>query len=500
MHSHRPLSDEEAAPIIVRAARDRDPPDRSITDRLDERWSTILVLAVDSGEEGIREGIASIAVRDPKGAQSCQSALDCAIGAAGMVPEDPEGAPTANRFDLGIIGSANFGAQRYAREWAIKNVLAIGQPAIVGGPRKGMKTSLMVDLVLSIATATPFLGKFSAPRPRRTLFLSGESGEPTIQETVVRVMRAKGLTWADLERQVFWGFRLPQLDSPAQLEALADVIRENRIELVVIDPLYLCLLSGNSRLDAANLFDVGPLLKRVGDTCLEAGATPVLVHHLRKNRDDHNAPPELEDLAFAGVQEFARQWVMIGRRETYEPGSGEHRLWLGVGGSSGHSGLWAVDVSEGIMDDDFSGRIWRVDVNAAADVRKAARDQAIADKAGKETLREQAVANARSERERDDANKVLSALVGVPKTMRDLREAAGLRSDRVGRAVHILVHDWNVAELIRIEKPCNKGMRTVDAYRLRDTGTHWDTPGQHRQFRVSDTGNRTPGQQGALPP
>src|SRR5207247_2102540 len=101
---------------------------------------------------------------------------------------------------------------------------------------------------------------------------------------------------------------------------------------------------------ASNLYEVGPLLRRVGESCLAAGATPILVHHANKSvakKTETQQPLDLDDLAFAGIGEYARQWLLINRRTPYMPGRGDNRLLLAVGGSAGHSGCWQVDVDEG---------------------------------------------------------------------------------------------------------------------------------------------------------
>jgi hypothetical protein len=154
-------------------------------------------------------------------------------------------------------------------------------------------------------------------------------------------------------------------------------LRKHRVETVIIDPLYLCLLAGVEGKNAGSLFDTGPLLYAVGRACLDAGATPLLVHHERKadknQRQYMYAPPDLEDLSFAGIQEFARQWILVKRREEYHPGTGRHDLWLRVGGSAGHSHLWALTVEEGTLADNFTGRKWQVAVLKVPELKSTRR-------------------------------------------------------------------------------------------------------------------------------
>jgi hypothetical protein len=271
--------------------------------------------------------------------------------------------------------SAKFAAAKHKLRWLIDDLLLSDQPVVIGGPKKTLKTSVAVDLAVSLGTATPFLGSFAVPTKVCVAFISGEGGEAVIRTTAERICRAKDLALSDCA--VHWSFRLPKLADPSGLRKFGDQLEGIGAKVVVIDPLYLCLLAGTAS-SASNLYEVGSLLNGFASECLDVGATPVFVHHATKSsaknavkNTESPVPIDLDDLAFCGVSEFVRQWILLGRREPFRPGSGRHQLLMSAGGNAGHSGFWNVDVDEGVLKADLTGRRWKVSVEAVSDGRKS---------------------------------------------------------------------------------------------------------------------------------
>jgi len=312
----------------------------------------------------------------------------------------------------------------------VRNVMVEGQPMIVGGRSKTLKTSVAVDLAISLGSGTPFLGRFDSHRVAAG-FWSGESGAATIRETAQRIAAAKGVELAAVD--VLWSFELPRLSRLDHLDALAEVIRAEGLKVAVVDPLYLALLSPETVSGASNIFAMGPLLQGLTKLGQDTGCTVVILHHFHKTgQPDEENPAGLEELSQSGVAEWCRQWILLQRRIPYGD-DGKHLLWMRVGGSAGHGSLWGVTIEEGQLDPDtFSGRTWDIAVSPAADAREQTKRD-----------RDQRKAAEQEQREGEHRERLLRILRATPAgdTERALSKAAGMKADTFGRAVFALVQE-----------------------------------------------------------
>ncbi|MFH1922713.1 MAG: AAA family ATPase [Planctomycetota bacterium] len=343
-----------------------------------------------------------------------------------------------------LLTSAEFAKADFRREFLIRGVMVAGQPGVVGGRSKALKTTIAADMVVSLGTGTPFLGKFPTKKCTAA-FWSGESGAAVIQETAGRIAAGRGIDLA--ECSVFWGFSLPKLSQADHLEALMHVIQEHGIEVLFVDPLYLSLLSAEDAGRGSDLFFMGSRLQAVGELATDLGITFYVLHHFRKTgQTDPSEPVGLEELSQSGVGEWARQWCLLDRRAPYQH-DGQHELWMRVGGSAGHAGLWALTIDEGILDlDTFSGRQWEVEIETVTNTREATRQE-----------RENRKARQQEERENEHRRRLLEALRQFPdgETVSQLRSAAGLNGNSFGTALRMLLKEGR-AEACEVTKTRGK--------------------------------------------
>lgn len=357
-------------------------------------------------------------------------------------------------------------------QYAIDGILVARQPAILGGSKKTLKTTLALDLAVSLATGSKFLGEFDVLQRGRVGFISAESGEATIRETASRICRQKGYLLSSVD--ILFVFQIIKLSRAADLAGLRTFITQQEIKYLFIDPAYLLLFAGDSNgRQASNLFDVGSLLWPLTEIGQETGCTITLLHHANKSAGRDGAAIGLGDLSFAGFGEWARQWLIVSRLADYEPGSGTHQLNLEVGGSAGHSGRWAITVDEGRNEE--GERSYFVDVKSISQHIDQEQEEARLRKAERES--------AKAEEYAAEVEKVLQKRFPDGATKNALKEWVNLSGTNIAKAIDHMLADDRLTEI-----EITKGGKTYCGFKLNPS---------NRTTRTAPDSNRTnPAQSG----
>jgi hypothetical protein len=343
------------------------------------------------------------------------------------------------RFITALMSSAQLDDLPAEPRYIVKNMVPAGQVGAEGVKSKGCKTGIATDLAISGASGTRCLNEFDVPEPVPVLFLCGESGPSKIRRQARQICEARGLSLRDLP--IFWGFDLPKLCLPLDVEALAEFIQQKKIVLAIIDPLYLSLFTAETAGRSGDLYTMGATFEPLTAVCRETGASILLVHHFRKNRnDDQQEPCSLEELSQAGLAEVARWWILLDRREPYA-GDGRHALWLRVGGSEGHASFWSLDIDEGLICDSEGNQRttkWETTLGRVQDAKGEEKRQ-----------RENRKALDLEKRDGEHVEKLALALRKYPagQTARQLRADSRLNGDNFLRAVAVLQQAGRIEEI-----------------------------------------------------
>jgi len=338
-------------------------------------------------------------------------------------------------------------AATFDTTYLVEDMLVAGQPCILAGPKKTLKTSLLIDVALGVASGFLVLRKFVVPKAVPVGLMTGESGLATIQETIARIAAAEEIDTARLDNLIITD-AVPLFGHAGHEAALGKLIGEHSLKVLIVDPAYMAIPGD----EAGNLMIMGQRLRGPAEICQRAGCTLILAHHTRKNRMEPYGRPELEDIAWAGFQEFARQWILLNRRERYEPGSGSHRLWLSIGGSAGHGSLWGLDIEEGVA----PARHWHVALLSGREVTEVSR-----------AAKEDALARKQGERTDQDKTAICRALAKYPdgQTKRAIRDVCGIRTARFDAAFSELINEGAIVDGGEVVKANGRG---YPSFRLAD--------------------------------
>ena len=147
--------------------------------------------------------------------QEFEHLVEAAADATVEPAVDGEGEPPA---DYAPITCAELMAATLTIIYLIDKLLVEGQPMIVAGAKKTLKTTLLLAMALCLAAGVPFLG-FSVLQAVTVLVLTGESGLATIKETIRRIAATMEIDPSGIENlliavHIFPHNSKPNLKSP----------------------------------------------------------------------------------------------------------------------------------------------------------------------------------------------------------------------------------------------------------------------------------------------
>ena len=370
-----------------------------------------------------------------------------------------------------LVTAAQLNSGQPDTRYLIPGVLAAGQLGGIFGPFKTLKTSLACDLMISLASGTPFLGRFPVSQPGRVLFLSGESGLPALKSIAQRICAERGLSLDTLENFVC-SPDVPKLGDPFDMMAFTELVEREKPICVVIDPAWLALGGGRKgRGKSKNLFEMGELLRPLAELCESTGCAVLVVHHCKQARKAGD-PATLEDLAGSGFAELSAQWLLVSRRRAFDPvsgqhgpgqhGTGHHELWLTTGSRAGDQGLWELDVEEGVAGVEPTGeppvfdalgaaktptpatrtRGWKTALRPVTSTTTTADERFVAAREDR-NLRRRALAVERQ------SQRLLELLTAYPdgRTARFIRDTLGMSGDRIKRVLDSLIEKGHVVKM-----------------------------------------------------
>ena len=178
-------------------------------------------------------------------------------------------------------------------EWLVEGIWMEKNVGWIAGVGKSYKSVISTDLALSVASGTPFLGRYEVNDPGPVLMIQEEDPIWRVAHRLQVICQRKGLNGLSLQgKQSSLVLRMNDtqiplyvsisggltFDSPNRLEAVERALAYYKPKLIVLDPLFMM----TAGMDDFKASDISKALITIKDWRNRYGCAIAIVHHYRK--------------------------------------------------------------------------------------------------------------------------------------------------------------------------------------------------------------------------
>lgn len=182
--------------------------------------------------------------------------------------------------------------------WLVEDWLPEHSVTFIVSPPESYKTWLLLDLAVSVASGTPFLGSYRVNSTGPTMIIQQEDSHEGLTDRLALIVEQKLKMTANIDNDIWQVPSMPDLpiyvhpsrmlrfDNKKVLDELEAQIAEIRPKVIMIDPLYSTTSVDNYMAASAEQMMV---LKTWRD---KYGCSFVIAHHSKKNVDPDSTARE----------------------------------------------------------------------------------------------------------------------------------------------------------------------------------------------------------------
>lgn len=187
-----------------------------------------------------------------------------------------------NEQRIVLVHPVDLGREADAKcDWLVDGLIERGQRGLVVAPPKVGKSLMFLDMAVSLASMTRFLGANPYPRPVKTAIISREDGPELVKRRLSQLAAGRGLTLNDINPFIVVNTVRQSssfhIDSQKEMEEMAEWLRAAQVEFCVIDVLNRLHFQKENSSD-----DMTRVMIKFDELAALSGAQICVIHHLAR--------------------------------------------------------------------------------------------------------------------------------------------------------------------------------------------------------------------------